>query len=79
MKISLSFAARLQDSLVFDAEAKASMPLGQLPVLEVDGVKFCQQLSIARFLARRFGLVGDELQVKNILDPEKSRIINSIF
>jgi len=56
----------LQDNLIFDAEAKASMPLGQLPVLEVDGVKFCQQLSIARFLARRFGLVGDELQALKV-------------
>lgn len=37
---------------------KAEMPLGQVPLLEVDGVKLPQSVSIARFLARRFGLAG---------------------
>jgi len=49
--------------LDWNDEAKATMPLGQMPVLEVDGQKFCQQSAIARFLAKRFGLMGDgELQ-----------------
>ncbi|CAF3865695.1 unnamed protein product [Rotaria sp. Silwood1] len=42
---------------------KSEMPLGQVPVLEVDGVKLVQSMAIARFLAKRFGLYGkDELQ-----------------
>ena len=42
---------------------KASMPMGQLPVLEVDGKTICQSMTIARFCARRFGLAGkDELE-----------------
>ena len=39
------------------------MPMGQLPVLEVDGETICQSMTIARFCARRFGLAGkDELE-----------------
>jgi len=30
-------------------------PFGQMPVLEVDGVKLGQSYAIARFLARKFG------------------------
>ena len=31
------------------------MPFGQLPILEVDGEKIAQSLTIARFLASEFG------------------------
>ena len=30
-------------------------PFGQIPQLEVDGVKYCQSLSIARYLAKKTG------------------------
>merc|ERR1711892_1614984 len=40
------------------AELKTSLPMGQLPVLEVDGQTIGQSISIARYLARRFGLAG---------------------
>jgi len=33
-------------------------PFGQVPVLEVDGVKLCQSKTIARFLAIKHGLAG---------------------
>jgi len=39
-------------------ELKPSAPFGQLPILEVDGVKLGQSNTIARFLARRFNLAG---------------------
>jgi glutathione S-transferase len=39
---------------------KAEMPLGQVPVLEVDGVKLPQSFSIARFLAKQFNLAGKD-------------------
>jgi len=39
---------------------KSEMPLGQVPVLEVDGVKLPQSLSIARFVAKQFHLAGKD-------------------
>ncbi|CAF0860474.1 unnamed protein product [Rotaria sp. Silwood1] len=36
------------------------MPLGEMPVLEIDGVKLPQSLSIARFLAKQFNLAGKD-------------------
>ncbi|CAF0861893.1 unnamed protein product [Adineta steineri] len=51
---------------------KAEMPLGQMPVLEVDGVKLPQSLSIARFLAKQFHLAGkdnfEQAQVDAVVD-----------
>jgi len=32
---------------------KSEMPLGQMPVLEIDGVKIPQSLAIGRYLARK--------------------------
>ena len=37
---------------------KGETPLGQIPVLEVDGVKIPQSMTIARFLAKQFQLAG---------------------
>lgn len=39
---------------------KSEMPLGQMPVLEVNGVKLPQSMTIARFLARQFQLAGKD-------------------
>jgi glutathione S-transferase len=39
---------------------KAEMPLGQMPVLEFNGVKLPQSLAIARFLAKQFQLAGKD-------------------
>ena len=51
---------------------KASMPLGQLPVLEYNGKKIPQSISIARFLAKQFGLAGkdnlEQAQVDSVVD-----------
>ena len=37
---------------------KPTAPLGQLPVLVVDGVQIPQSVAIARFLAKKFNLAG---------------------
>lgn len=39
---------------------KSQMPLGQIPILEVDGTKLPQSVSIARFLAKQFQLAGKD-------------------
>ena len=50
--------------LDWDEKAKSGAPLGQLPILEFHGQKFCQSSAIARFLAAKFNLMGDdEMQV----------------
>ncbi|CAF5001861.1 unnamed protein product, partial [Rotaria magnacalcarata] len=49
---------------------KPEMPLGQLPVLEIDAGKFPQSLAIARYLARQLKLGG-----KNDLESLKCDVI----
>jgi len=39
---------------------KAQTPLGQMPVLEYDGVKLPQSMAVARFLAKQFHLAGKD-------------------
>jgi glutathione S-transferase len=39
---------------------KDEMPLGQMPVLEFNGVKLPQSLAIGRFLAKQFQLAGKD-------------------
>ncbi|XP_055346023.1 glutathione S-transferase 1-like [Paramacrobiotus metropolitanus] len=38
---------------------KSNTPFGQLPILEVDGQKLAQTSAIVNFLARRYGLAGE--------------------
>uniref|UniRef100_A0A1I7TS12 glutathione transferase n=1 Tax=Caenorhabditis tropicalis TaxID=1561998 RepID=A0A1I7TS12_9PELO len=51
---------------------KNSTPFGQIPVLEVDGKPIAQSYAIARFLAKRFGIAGqnsiEEAEVNAIAD-----------
>jgi len=51
---------------------KPTTPFGQLPTLEVDGVKLAQSNTIAHYLAREFGLAGksnlEQARVSMIVD-----------
>ncbi|CAL8110920.1 unnamed protein product [Orchesella dallaii] len=40
-------------------ELKPSMPWGQMPVLEIDGVYLAQSVAICRYLARKYNLIGE--------------------
>jgi prostaglandin-H2 D-isomerase / glutathione transferase len=48
------------------------MPLGQVPILEVDGVVMYQSIAISRFLAKKFGLAGSN-------DMEAYHIDNAVY
>jgi len=56
----------------FTPEMKTASPFGQLPVLEVDGVKLCQSNACARYLARKFKMAGktelEQAQIDMIID-----------
>lgn len=49
-----------------------AMPMGQMPVLEVDGKRVHQSISMARFLAKTVGLSGttpwEDLQIDIVVD-----------
>jgi len=49
-----------------------AFPLGQLPVLEVDGKKMNQSISICRFLAKKVGLAGktdyENYEIDSVID-----------
>jgi glutathione S-transferase len=51
---------------------KPSMPMGQMPVLEVDGKRAHQSLAMSRFLAKQVGLIGndawEDLQIDTVVD-----------
>ncbi|CAF1035161.1 unnamed protein product [Adineta steineri] len=54
---------------------KAEMPLGQMPVLEVDGVQLPQSAAIARFLAKQFHLAGKD----NFEQAKVDAVVDTIY
>ena len=51
------------------------MPTGQVPTLEVDGVKLPQSLTIARFLANQFQLAGKD----NLEQAKTDAVVDAII
>ncbi|XP_047521479.1 glutathione S-transferase 2-like [Pieris napi] len=43
-------------------EFKPKTPFGQMPVLEINGKKYSQTLAMSRYLGRKYGIAGDNLE-----------------
>ncbi|CAA93088.2 Glutathione S-transferase 3 [Caenorhabditis elegans] len=60
------------------SQLKPTFPSGQVPILCIDGAQFSQSTAIARYLARKFGFVGqtaeEELQADEVVDTFKDFI-----
>ncbi|XP_046969313.1 glutathione S-transferase 2-like [Vanessa cardui] len=56
---------------------KPSTPFGQMPVLEIDGKKYAQSMAIARYLGRKFGLSGDDIEMDFEID-QNIEFVNDI-
>jgi len=70
----------------FTPELKAGAPFGQLPFLEIDGLKLCQANAISRYLAKKYNLAGktdkDQALIDMIidcLDDAVKPLITSIY
>ncbi|CAH2093198.1 unnamed protein product [Euphydryas editha] len=54
------------------AALKPTMPFGQLPVLEIDGKKYAQSVAISRYVGRKYGLAGkdieEDFQIDQVMD-----------
>ncbi|XP_052781821.1 glutathione S-transferase 1-like isoform X1 [Mya arenaria] len=47
---------------------KEEQPMKALPVLEIDGRKFCQSAAIVRYLGKKFGLMGSDEEEGLVVD-----------
>lgn len=56
----------------FHSSIISEMPMGQVPVLEIDGIAVHQSIAIARYLAKQVGLAGktdwENLQIDIVVD-----------
>ncbi|XP_023950267.2 glutathione S-transferase 2 [Bicyclus anynana] len=43
-------------------EMKPKMPFGQMPILEIDGKKYAQSSAVVRYLGRKYGLSGKDIE-----------------
>ena len=53
---------------------KSTLPYGQLPLLNYNGQVLCQSISIARFLAKEFGLSGRN----NVESAQADEIVDAV-
>ncbi|CAH2093200.1 unnamed protein product [Euphydryas editha] len=56
---------------------KPSTPFGQLPVLEIDGKQYAQSIAIVRYLGRKYGLNGQDIEEDFEID-QNMEFVNDI-
>ncbi len=60
----------------------SEMPLGQLPVLEFNGEVLSQSMTIARFLAKEYGLAGktniEQAQADMVVDTASDLVTGTV-
>jgi len=57
-------------------ERKPKTPYGQVPVLEVDGVKLAQSGAINRYISRKYGLMGSSDVEAALIDAQVETMID---
>ncbi|XP_013148281.1 PREDICTED: glutathione S-transferase 2-like [Papilio polytes] len=50
------------------AELKPKTPFGQLPMVKIDGKQYAQSVAICRYLGRKYGLSGSDIEEDLIID-----------
>ncbi|XP_052755105.1 glutathione S-transferase 2-like [Galleria mellonella] len=58
------------DRVPFDKwpEFKSKTPFGQMPVLELNGKVYAQSVAISRYLGRKYGLAGADIEEDFLID-----------
>lgn len=72
IKIRLTLRKRFCITFHFQLLKPLAMPMGQMPVLEVDGRRVHQSLAMCRYVAKQVGVAGndafEDLQIDAIVD-----------
>ncbi|XP_045451696.1 glutathione S-transferase 2-like [Melitaea cinxia] len=77
-RMMLTYADQeFEDRRVSDEEwpaLKPSMPFGQMPVMVIDGKQYAQSFAISRYLGRKYGLSGKDIEEDFEIDQNMDHV-----